>query len=83
MISSLPSGWSAKNSIHIFDIHALVEQSLFNVDRINAQLHTTTSLLDIPEGSAVVFPDDGAAKRFKENFSESVDKIICIKVRGA
>ncbi len=35
LISSLPSGRDAKNSVHIFDIHALVEQSLFNPDRIS------------------------------------------------
>ncbi len=68
LISSLPSGRDSKNSIHIFDIHALVEQSLFNIDRMNAELHTTTSLPDIWEDEMIVFPDDGAAKRFREYF---------------
>lgn len=68
MISSLPSGRDAKNSVHIFDIHALVEQSLFNPDRINAELHTTTGLLELYPDEVVVFPDDGAAKRFKDIF---------------
>lgn len=80
MISSLPSGRDAKNSVHIFDIHALVEQSLFNPDRINAELHTTTGLLELYPDEVVVFPDDGAAKRFKDIFPW-VPRIICGKTR--
>ncbi|MBX9809965.1 ribose-phosphate diphosphokinase [Candidatus Gracilibacteria bacterium] len=80
MISSLPSGRDAKNSVHIFDIHALVEQSLFNPDRINAELHTTTGLLELYPDEVVVFPDDGAAKRFKDIFP-GVPRIICGKTR--
>lgn len=84
LISSLPSGWDSKNSIHIFDIHALFEQSLFNIDRMNAILHTTTSLLDIWHDEMIVFPDDGAAKRFREYFPEvTIDRrIICGKERA-
>lgn len=80
LISSLPSGRNAKNSVHIFDIHALVEQSLFNPDRINAELHTATNLLELKDGEAIAFPDDGAAKRFKDIFPEA-DRIICGKTR--
>ncbi|MDD2693474.1 MAG: ribose-phosphate diphosphokinase [Candidatus Gracilibacteria bacterium] len=80
LISSLPSGRDAKNSVHIFDIHALVEQSLFNPDRINAELHTTTGLLKLKKGEVIAFPDDGAAKRFKDIFPD-VPRIICGKIR--
>ncbi|NRH20694.1 ribose-phosphate diphosphokinase [Candidatus Gracilibacteria bacterium] len=80
LISSLPSGRDAKNSVHIFDIHALVEQSLFNPDRINAELHTATGLLRLEEDEVIVFPDDGAAKRFKDIFPD-VERIICGKIR--
>lgn len=80
LISSLPSGRDSKNSVHIFDIHALVEQSLFNPDRINAELHTATGLLKLREDEVIVFPDDGAAKRFKDIFPD-VERIICGKVR--
>lgn len=80
IISSLPSGRDAKNSVHIFDIHALVEQSLFNPDRINAELHTTTGLLELYPDEVIVFPDDGAAKRFKDIFPDA-PRIICGKVR--
>lgn len=80
LISSLPSGRDSKNSVHIFDIHALVEQSLFNPDRINAELHTATGLLNLKKWEVIVFPDDGAAKRFKDIFP-GVPRIICGKVR--
>jgi len=79
LISSLPSGRDSKNSIHIFDIHALVEQSIFDIHRINTDLHTTTSLLEIHDEEMVVFPDDGAAKRFRK-YLPTVPKerrIIC------
>jgi ribose-phosphate pyrophosphokinase len=81
LVSSLPSGRHAKNSVHIFDIHALVEQSLFNPDRINAELHTATSLLDLRPGEMIAFPDDGAAKRFKDIFPEA-ERIVCGKTRN-
>lgn len=80
LISSLPSGRNAKNSVHIFDIHALVEQSLFNPDRIHAELHTTTNLMELQPGEVIAFPDDGAAKRFRDIHPEA-DRIICGKVR--
>ena len=68
--------------MHTFDIHALAERFFFDSFHVNAELHTTTSLLDIPEDSVIAFPDDGAAKRFRENYGDNIDKIICIKVRG-
>lgn len=83
LFSSLPSGRREKNSIHIFDIHALVEQSLFDISRINAELHTATTLVQIKEDECVVFPDEWAAKRFKYAFPEVAQerRIICDKVR--
>ncbi len=82
ILSLLPPARNGKPSIHTFDIHALAERFFFDSFRVNAELHTTTSLLDIPENTAIAFPDDGAAKRFGENYEERVEKIICIKVRG-
>ncbi len=83
MISHLPSGRREKNSVHVFDIHALVEQSLFDIDTINAELHTSTSLLKLKRWERIVFPDDGAAKRFREYFPNVPDshRIICDKQR--
>jgi ribose-phosphate pyrophosphokinase len=83
LFSHLPSGRREKNSVHVFDIHALVEQSLFDIDRMNAELHTTTSLLDLKPREMIVFPDDGAAKRFREYFPNVPEnrRIICGKER--
>jgi hypothetical protein len=58
LISGLPLGRKEKNSLHIFDIHALVEQSLFNIDKINTELHTATSLVDTADDEYIVFPDE-------------------------
>ena len=83
LLSSLPSWLATKNRIHIFDIHALVEQSLFDPERIHAELHTVTSLLELLPDEQIVFPDEGAAKRFRYAFEEYPDRerIICSKVR--
>lgn len=80
ILSHLPPGRSAKTSLHTFDIHALSERFFFDSFKVNMELHSAMKLLDIPEGAAVVFPDDGAAKRFGESFGDR-EKIVCIKVR--
>lgn len=81
IMSMLPSGRSQKTSIHIFDIHALVERFLFDSRQVNAEIHTAMSLLrNEIEGKTIVFPDDGAKKRFGRDF-ENFDTIICGKVR--
>lgn len=81
IMSMLPWGRSQKTSIHIFDIHALVERFLFDARQVNAEIHTAMSLLrNEIEGKTIVFPDDGAKKRFGRDF-ENFDTIICGKVR--
>ncbi|NVP17833.1 ribose-phosphate diphosphokinase [Candidatus Gracilibacteria bacterium] len=81
IMSLLPSGREAKTSIHIFDIHALVERFLFDSRQVNAEIHTAMSLLKKEiEGKTIVFPDDGAKKRFGKDFSD-FDVIVCSKVR--
>jgi ribose-phosphate pyrophosphokinase len=83
LFSHLPSGRREKNSVHVFDIHALVEQSLFDIDTMNAELHTSTSLLKLKRWEMIAFPDDGAAKRFREYFPNIPEnrRIICGKER--
>jgi phosphoribosylpyrophosphate synthetase len=68
--SGIPSGRSAKNSLHTFDIHALQERFFFDSQRINAELHTAMSLIKerITKDSVIVFPDEGAQKRFGLDF---------------
>lgn len=81
IMSILPSGRSQKTSIHIFDIHALVERFLFDSRQVNVEIHTAMSLLKKEmEGKTIVFPDDGAKKRFWKDF-DNFDTIVCSKVR--
>jgi phosphoribosylpyrophosphate synthetase len=56
--------------LHTFDIHALQERFFFDSQRINAELHTAMSLIKekIPKDSVIVFPDEGAQKRFGLDF---------------
>ncbi len=82
LLSHIPSGRKEKTSLHTFDIHALVERFLFDPFRVNAELHTALSLLELSPDTVITFPDDGAAKRFSENFPDHKDRIICIKIRG-
>jgi phosphoribosylpyrophosphate synthetase len=70
-----------KTSIHIFDIHALVEKFLFNSHQVNTEIHTVMHLLKQEiQGKTIVFPDDGAKKRFWKDF-ENFDVVVCSKVR--
>lgn len=81
ILSQFPHGREWKTSIHIFDIHALVERFLFDSHSVNVEIHTAMSLLkDEIAGKSIVFPDDGALKRFWRDFSD-FDTIVCSKVR--
>lgn len=90
ILSSLPScGTPAR--LMIYDIHALQERFFFHKNVVPSLhsglpllrrhlLHPDQSHLEI---SAVVFPDDGAAKRFKHFFtSHGYDVITCGKHRA-
>ena len=69
IMSSLPSWRNWKTSIHIFDIHALVERFLFDNKKVNAEIHTAMSLLKHEiQWKSIVFPDEWAKKGFEENF---------------
>ncbi len=82
ILSSLPT-WKSwrKNNLHIFDIHAEVEEFLFNSWRINVEATSAFSLLQHEiEWKSIVFPDEWAAKRFWNKFEKN-EKIICSKKR--
>lgn len=82
ILSTLPPGRTNKTSIHIFDLHALTERFFFDSARVNAELHSAMDLIkrEIPKDTVIVFPDDGAAKRFAEEFA-GYETIVCAKVR--
>lgn len=67
--------------VHIYDIHALPVRFYFT-DNIIVKLESAIPLLlkKINKNSIIVFPDDGAAKRFGRYF-KNYKIIVCSKVR--
>ena len=82
LLSNLPSWKSGvKNNLHIFDIHAEVEEFLFDARNINVETHSAFELLkESIKWKTIVFPDDWAAKRFWNMF-DGCDKVVCSKKR--
>ncbi|MFW5735184.1 MAG: ribose-phosphate diphosphokinase [Oceanidesulfovibrio sp.] len=83
MLSVVPMTISGASQILIYDIHALQERFYFS-DQVIPRLETALPLvkreiarLDDP---IVVFPDDGASKRFGRIFDE-FDQAVCMKKR--
>jgi len=89
MLNSIPSG-AAKNNIYIFDIHALCSRFFFHsntrpvlismmeeyMNYINNDKYSGAENLNV-----IVFPDDGAKKRFEKLLPKGTKKIVCAKVR--
>ncbi len=83
IMSHLPSGRDGKTSIHTFDIHALVERFLFDSFTVNLETHTALNHLeDISKDKVIVFPDEGAYKRFGNNFPDHEIVILSKKREG-
>ena len=92
LLSSLPLNRCGLTEICVLDIHSLSNQFYFNSNQIAIRLETTIGLLFNELHSnelyshtrcGIVFPDDGAYKRFGYFFdnSERYEKIICSKIR--
>ena len=86
ILSAVPQCITGPSTVVIYDIHALQEQFYFS-DNVLIQLESASELLQkrmraLPDYDriSIVFPDDGAAKRFKKNFP-SFPFITCLKVR--
>jgi phosphoribosylpyrophosphate synthetase len=89
MINSIPSG-SSKNTIYIFDIHALCSRFFFHTNAIPVLVTLMPEYLKyikttFPEKinnlNIIVFPDDGAKKRFEKLLDKDTKTITCSKVR--
>lgn len=81
VMSTLPSWREWKTSIHIFDIHALVERFLFDSHNVSVEMHTAMGLLkEELKWKKLVFPDDWAKKRFGNDF-KWFETILCAKER--
>jgi len=88
MLNSIPSGGS-KNNIYIFDIHALCSRFFFHTNAIPVLItlmpdylsHITTIYPEASNLNFIVFPDDGAKKRFEKLLPSNFNKIVCNKTR--
>ena len=86
VLSTIPNCSKGPAQICIFDIHALQNQFYFK-DTVLIRLGTCVNLLldriaTLPdrENVNIAFPDDGAAKRFSDMFTDYKNIIICHKV---
>ncbi|TVM32248.1 ribose-phosphate diphosphokinase [Oceanidesulfovibrio marinus] len=83
MLSVVPMTISGAPQVLIYDIHALQERFYFS-DQVIPRLETALPLvkkeIEQLENPIVVFPDDGAYKRFGSIF-EGFDQAVCMKRR--
>lgn len=84
--SCIPPTKTGNPVIRMYDIHALQERFYTN-DKITLKLMTAIDVLKNhlkdqykPNSLVIVFPDDGAYKRFKYNFN-NFPQIVCSKTR--
>lgn len=86
ILSAIPLSSRGPCQIIIFDIHALQERFYFG-DNVIPRLESAVPLLlhqinkDKIKDVAIVFPDDGAFKRFHNLFDDCFPIIICTKIR--
>ena len=96
LISKIESTKEGRPSMVVFDIHALPERFYFAQNKVVVRMESAQLLLRdvisftlhadwVEEGkeqiSGIVYPDEGAFKRFKF-FFEGIPSIICSKMRG-
>jgi phosphoribosylpyrophosphate synthetase len=91
MLNSIPEGTS-KNKIYIFDIHALCSRFFFHTNTVPTLItmmplytkYITETFRNTEEQTninIIVFPDDGAKKRFEKVLPKEFLKITCSKER--
>lgn len=82
--SCMESCKEGKPTIHIYDIHTLQNRFIgFDYNKVQVKLHSGIPFLKntISSNSIIVFPDDGAYKRFGKDFN-TYKTIVCSKVRN-
>jgi phosphoribosylpyrophosphate synthetase len=87
MLSATPTAAAGPPLFQILDVHALQTQFYFEAG-VHVRLKSCVSLLvdrllRLPDVANVriAFPDDGAAKRFKDKFDAFGEPVICSKRR--
>jgi phosphoribosylpyrophosphate synthetase len=88
MLNMIPSG-ASKNKLYVFDIHALCSRFFFHTNTIPVLISMMPNYLNEMKAtstknsgkSIVVFPDDGAKKRFEKLITKEYITITCSKIR--
>ncbi len=89
MLNNIPNA-SGKNKIVILDIHALAARHFFHTNSRPIVVSIINKYLDwiernYPSGpntnNIIVFPDDGAKKRFEKSLPAGTKTVLCAKVR--
>lgn len=80
---SLPITQKGRVTLRIFDLHTQHNRFYFPKEKVAVKMESYIDLLKtkLPSGITIVFPDDGAHKRFRTQF-EGYKIVICSKVRG-
>ena len=89
MLNSIPEG-TTKNNLYMFDIHALCSRFFFHTNTRPILITMMSEYLKFIEAeypvadnnhNIIVFPDDGAKKRFDKLLPPKTMKIVCGKTR--
>jgi phosphoribosylpyrophosphate synthetase len=88
MLNMIPSG-ASKNNLYIFDIHALCSRFFFHTNTIPILISMMPNFINEIKSisgknngaSIIVFPDDGAKKRFEKLVDPSIKTVTCSKTR--
>ena len=85
-INTIPNG-GTKNKLYLFDIHALCSRFFFHTNTNPVMISMMGRYINHiqtkygGENNFIVFPDDGAKKRFDTLIPKEMQKIVCSKVR--
>jgi len=85
-INTIPNG-GTKNKLYLFDIHALCSRFFFHTNTNPSMISMMGRYINHIEtnyngkNNFIVFPDDGAKKRFDTLIPKNMKKIVCSKVR--
>ena len=87
LLNNIPSG-ASKNNLYIFDIHALCSRFFFHTNTRPILISMMPNFINYIETeydkndlNIIVYPDDGAKKRFEKSVPSYIKTITCSKTR--